>query len=354
MTKGVTTPMGTGVGVASWRPAVPRLMWRRPSAVASWLAAHREPVTAPVAIGRVGIGQSNITSIATDAHGWKWVLREPPAGTAYDVQREANIIRALAGSGIPVSRVVGDGYNRDGGSFFIMEWVAGAHLESEDDAGAIDPRQRHELGLSAVRTLARLHTLDPAAMGLTGSATPYVQRQIRRMSEAWLRLGSDSPHDPAWRAVRARLLDGLPPQRVSVVAHGDFRLPNLLLSDGHIAAVLDWELCTVGDPLADLAWLLDDWRSPEEPAISIPSPTRAGGFPTRAELVETYVAETGFRIDRLGYYRGFAKWRAASLLHGVLTRRSTGVMGDHGAIDLDLLNDSIATLLTSAAVTLTE
>ena len=294
------------------------------------------------------MGQSNITSIVRDADGRKWVLREPPAGTAPDVQREAGIIRALAGSGIPVPRVVGNGYTRGVGSFFVMEWVAGAPLESEDDARAIDPRRRRELGLSVIRTLARLHTLDPASMGIVRSATPYVERQIHRMSEVWLRVGSGSAHDAAWRAVRARLLECLPSQPGSVVMHGDFRLSNLLVTNGDITAVLDWELCTVGDPLADLAWLLDDWRSPDEPAISMPSPTRAGEFPTRAELIDNYRAETGVRIDRLGYYRGFSQWRAASLLQGVLTRRRTGVMGDHGAIDLDLLDDSIAALLMSA------
>src|ERR1700694_2742522 len=182
--------MGSGVPVASRRRAAPRLMWRRPSAVASWLAAHGEPVRAPVTIRRVGMGQSNITSIVRDADGRKWVLREPPAGTAPDVQREAGIIRALAGSGIPVPRVVGNGYTRGVGSFFVMEWVAGAPLESEDDARAIDPRRRRELGLSVIRTLARLHTLDPASMGIVRSATPYVERQIHRMSEVWVPVGA--------------------------------------------------------------------------------------------------------------------------------------------------------------------
>jgi aminoglycoside phosphotransferase (APT) family kinase protein len=86
----------------------------------------------------------------------------------------------------------------------------------------------------------------------------------------------------------------------------------------------------------------------------MPSPTRAGGFPTRAQLIDTYQNETGFSVDRLGYYRGFTQWRAASLLQGVLTRRRAGVMGTHGAIDLDRLDDSIATLLSSAAVKLQE
>lgn len=341
--------MATGARVASRQPVTPSLMWKSPSAVASWLAAHGEPVRPPVAIRRVGIGQSNITSIVTDTDGREWVLREPPAGTTHDVRREATIIKALAGSGIPVPRVVGNGYARGGGSFFVMQRMPGSPLESADDARAIDPQERHQLGLRVIRTLARLHTLHPASVGLTGSTTPYVERQIHRMSDAWLRLGSDSAHDPAWRAVRARLLARLPLQPASaVVMHGDFRLSNLLVRDGEITAVLDWELCTAGDPLADLAWLLDDWRSPGEPTIAMPSPTQAGGFPDRAELIDIYRTETGCRIDRLGYYRGFSQWRAATLLQGVLTRRRTGVMGGHGAIDVGLLDDSIDVLLSSA------
>jgi aminoglycoside phosphotransferase (APT) family kinase protein len=350
--------MGTGDSVTVRPPAAAiGPMAARPRAVCAWLAEHGERVAGSVAIRRVGIGQSNITSIVTDAEGRQWVLREPPTGTkkgnAHDVAREAAIIGTLANSGVPVPRVVGVGATGDGASFFMMERVAGAPLESEDDALAVDPRQRHELGLQAIRTLARLHKLDPACLAVTSSATPFVERQIRRFSDAWLRIGSDSAHDAVWRAVRTRLLEQLPHQPgPTVVMHGDFRLSNLLVNDGRITAVLDWELCTVGDALVDLAWLLDDWRTPGEPAISMPSPTRAGGFPSRAELVDVYRNETGFSVDRLGFYRGFTQWRAAGLLQGVLGRRRSGALGDHGAVDLDRLDDSIAALLSSAAIQL--
>jgi aminoglycoside phosphotransferase (APT) family kinase protein len=345
--------MAAGASVVS-RAGDPDLMCTRPRAVSAWLTEHGEAVSGTVAIRRVGMGQSNITSIVTDAEGREWVLREPPPGTksgrAHDVTREAGIIAALADSGVPVPRVVGVG-----AAFFMMERMAGTPLESEDDARAIDPSRRHELGLQVITTLARLHKLAPQRVGLDAPTTPYVERQIRRASDAWLRVGSGCVHDPAWRAVRARLVERRPEQHgPTVVMHGDFRLSNLLVNDGRITAVLDWELCTIGDAMVDLAWLLDDWRSPDEPAISMPSPTRAGGFPSRAELIEVYRNETGFSVDRLGYYRGFTQWRAASLLQGVLTRRRAGVMGTHGAIDLDRLDDSIATLLSSAAAKLQE
>lgn len=351
--------MGTRVSVASRRSAAPRLMSDQCRAVATCLAEYGECVTGPVAIRRVGIGQSNITSIVTDADGREWVLREPPPGidqrNVRGMSREAGIIAALAGSGIPVPRVVGIGGSRRGEPFFVMERMAGAPLEHEDDARAIDPQQRRALGLQVITMLARLHRLDPAALGLTGFDDPYVERQIRRVSDAWLRVGSDGAHDAAWRAVRARLLERIPRSRgPAVVMHGDFRLSNLLVDEGRITAVLDWELCTVGDPLVDLAWLLDDWRSPEEPATAMPSPTRAGGFPARSELVDIYRNQTGFRVDRLGYYRGFTQWRAASLMQGVRARRRSGVLGQHGSIDVDLLDESIAALLMSAAVHLNE
>lgn len=351
--------MGIGSLVEHRASAAPKLMAARPRAVAAWLIASGERVCGPVEIRRVGMGQSNITSIVTDAEGRAWVLREPPPGSkegnARAVAWEAGVIAALADSGIPVPRIVGTGESRSGGAFFVMERVAGSSLECEEDARAIDPGQRYEIGLQVIGTLARLHQLDPAQVQLTAPDTPYVARQIRRVTDTWLRVGSDCGHDAAWRAVRSRLLERTPQQQNrTVVMHGDFRLSNLLICDGDISAVLDWELCTVGDPLVDLAWLLDDWRSVSENAIFIPSPTREGGFPTRSELIDVYRKETGFSIDRIGYYRGFTQWRAASLLQSVLIRRRTSIIGVHNTGDLEFLDESIATLLRSAAVQLKE
>ena len=286
------------------------------------------------------------------------MLREPPQGTkkgnAHDVAREAGIIAALADSGVPVPRVIGIGAT--GGSFFVMERVPGAPLESEDDARTIDPRCRHELGLQVIKTLARLHRLAPEAVGLDRASHPYVERQIRRVSDAWLRVGSDCAHD-AGMASRPRTASGTrsETQGPTVVMHGDFRLSNLLVDDGRITAVLDWELCTVGDAMVDLAWLLDDWRSADEPAISMPQPDSRGRLP-----------DQGGADRRLpGTKRDSASTGSATTADSPSgappvcckassTRRRSGAMGNHGAIDLDRLDDSIATLLSSAAVHLKE
>lgn len=334
------------------------LMCDDPAAVSAWLRSQGECVGGDVRIARVGFGQSNITTIITAADGAEWVLREPPPGghakSAHDVAREARIMSNLAESDIPVPRVIGIGTTPGGASFFAMERVPGAPLESEHDAAELTPQHRHELGLQVIRTLGDLHTLDPRSVGLSDlgpkTSVPYLERQIRRMSTTWDRVGRASNHDVVWHEARSRLTAGLPASPPPVVImHGDFRLSNLLVQGPRITAVLDWELCTLGDPLADLAWLLDDWRQPDEEAISMPSPTRAGGFPDRASLVEEYCRETGFSVDRIGYYRGFSQWRAATLLQDVVARRSSGVLGTHGQLDLDRLDDSIATLLAAAA-----
>lgn len=327
-------------------------MWTRPAAIGRWLQQQSTDVRPPVNVERVGIGQSNITTIVRDAAGHEWVLREPPAAVttanAHDVVREAQILRALESTEVPVPGVVGTGTSTTGSPFLVMTRAPGAPLESENDARTLPHTQRYALGISVAETLGRLHRLDPAILGITTSTTPYLVRQLRRIAASWQRVREGSRHDRAWQETFDGLQRRRPQPPTPVVMHGDYRLSNLLVSDGRITAVLDWELCTVGDPYADLAWLLDDWRPEAEPAIVMPSPTRAGGFPTRDEMVAVYRDITGFAADDLDYYRAFSQWRAASLLEGVRVRRMTGAMGSHAAIPPEQLDESIGVLLASA------
>lgn len=332
------------------------LMCDEPARIADWLRAHGEVVSGVVVVARVGVGQSNITTLVSDEVGGEWVLREPPPGShaqsTHDLTREARIVACLADSAIPVPRIIGTGVAPGGNCFYAMERVAGQPLESEADAAALSAAQRRELGLRVIETMARLHTIDPETVGLSDlarkSQTPYVGRQIRRLTSSWDRTGGRSVHDRTWRAVRTRLDAALPPRAPAVLVHGDFRLSNLLVQGADVTAVLDWELSTLGDPLADLAWLLDDWRQPDEPATAMPSPTRAGHFPDRPEIIDVYRRMTGFDVGHLGYYRGFTQWRAATLLQGVAVRRASGSLGAHGDLDLDELDDTIAALLAAA------
>lgn len=328
-------------------------MWTQPESVAQWLERHQADVTPPVMIERVGIGQSNITTVVTDHASREWVMREPPPGDsaskAHDVLREAQILGALAETDVPVPRVLGTGVSPSGSPFLVMERAPGAPLESEHDARELNPNQRRALGVSVAETLGRLHRLDASILGIDTSTTPYLIRQLRRVSAAWERVRHASRHDRDWEAVCSGLSQRLPRPSPAVIMHGDYRLSNLLVSAGRITAVLDWELCTIGDPFADLAWLLDDWRPAEESTIVMPSPTRAGGFPDRDEMIEVYRDVTGFQVGGLDYYRAFSQWRAASLLEGVRARRLAGTMGSHAAIDPEELENSIGVLLTSAA-----
>lgn len=327
-------------------------MWQRPGLVADWLQQNGQEVRLPLTISRVGFGQSNITTLIADADELEWVMREPPPGeavaTAHDIKREATILRRLSTSGVPVPRVIGTGDGPSGSPFLVMNRVPGAALETEAEARALTPAQRHALGISVAETLGRLHRLDPTSLGVNVSRTPYLLRQLRRVAASWDLHGRADIHDASWERVRSGLADELPGQSTPVIMHGDFRLSNLLVREGVITAVLDWELCTVGDALADLAWLLDDWRAPADPRIVMPSPTRAGGFPDREEMVTVYRDVTGFDVSNLDYYRAFSQWRAASLLQGVLARRQAGAMGSHGEVDPAALHSSIDSLLSSA------
>lgn len=329
-------------------------MHETPDALATWLRGVGQQVTGQVTIRRIGFGQSNITCAVVDEAGAQWVLRQPPLGrrsaSAHDVLREARIMRALQDSPIPVPTVIGTGEGADGHPFVVMNRVPGAPLETEAEAAELTPDARRELGLQVIGVFAALHRLDPVDVGLQdlGPRDGYVQRQMRRIGEAWQQFGTGSRHHGAWDDVRGGLeVDPPAPSSPSIV-HGDYRLANLMVHDGRVSAVLDWELSTIGEPLADLAWLLDDWKPPSEPANTMPSPTRAGAFPDRDELLERYSQASGIDVARIDYYRGFSQWRAASLLQGVHVRRSSGSMGSHGDLDLDSLDLTIERLLASA------
>jgi aminoglycoside phosphotransferase (APT) family kinase protein len=261
------------------------------------------------------------------------------------------MLDALAGSAVPVPCVVARGTLPDSRGFYAMTRLPGRVLESEADAGDLATDEREGIGQSVAEVLANLHKIDPVAVGLGSlvSCTPYVVRQLRRCEELWLRVGRRSRHHPHWRDLRGRLASAVPPQAGLSIVHGDYRLANLLVAGGTVTGVLDWELAAIGDPMADVAWLLDDWRDPADPAIVMPSPTRAGGFGTRADLISRYEFASGRRLSGLPYYRAFTQWRAATLLQGVIARRSSGVLGDQGAIASSDLDDAIERLLASSA-----
>lgn len=314
-----------------------RLRGLRPQELTGWLARNVAELRPPVDFELISGGRSNLTYRATDAAGRTWALRRPPIGgvlsTAHDMGREWRFISALHPAGIPVPEPVAHCADTDviGAEFYVMGHVDGTVLGDPESARDFPHVARHRAGMATAEGMAALHAVDPDAVGLGDIARRdgYVQRKLRR----WQRQvhQSGAPDLPLLDAVHDALLDGVPEQTSGIV-HGDFRPGNLSYDDsGEVLAVFDWELATLGEPLADLGWLVSTWQEPGEPSTSTAvSPSSEPGFATRDELVAHYARLAGRDVSDLPYYVAFQQWRGACIGAGVRARYQAGVMGDDG------------------------
>ncbi|MEV4670831.1 phosphotransferase family protein [Actinomadura sp. NPDC049382] len=293
--------------------------------VTAWIASLGIEFHGALRFDRIGLGQSNLTFAVDDERGRRWVLRRPPLGrllpTAHDVVREARVLAALEGTDVPVPRV--HGVRLDGDApLVLMEFVDGIVLDRPEAAGAVPPLRRRAVGLAMARTLADVHAVDLDAIGLAGAAgtRPYAERQLQRWSSQWER--SKTRELPKLERLTERLMDAVPPQREVALLHGDFHLRNVIASqeNGDIAAVLDWELWTLGDPMADLGTLLAYWPERGESAVDALSVTALPGFPRRDDMVRTYLDGTGRDPSALGFWHALAVWKLAVIAEGVLRR----------------------------------
>jgi aminoglycoside phosphotransferase (APT) family kinase protein len=323
--------------------------------VSAWFAANIPGVSLPLAFQRVAGGRSNLTFEVRDAGGTRYVLRRPPIShvlpTAHDMSREHRIIAAMSPAGVPVPPALGLCTDQavNGAPFYVMGFVEGIIARNEADVEeTLDVGARGHAGLALVDTLAQIHALDPDTVGLgdLGRKEGYIARQLRRwygnyQAALASRRGDtnvdiDEVHD--------QLAAHIPEQGPASVVHGDYRLDNCIVSrDGGVLAVLDWELCTLGDPLADLGQLLVYWREPGEFAALGDAPTLAPGFPSRADLTSRYGGATGRDLSHLDFYAAFAYWKLACILEGVYARYVAGAMGDDG-FDFSTYPRSIAWL----------
>lgn len=312
----------------------------RAEPVSEWFRAHFEGVTLPLRFEPIKGGHSNLTYRVEDAAGRLYVLRRPPLGailaTAHDMAREHKIISGVGKTPVPVPPALGlcQDESVNDAPFYVMAFVPGVVLTDAADAlkHFPDAEQRRELGLHQMEVLADLHEADPDAVGLgdLGRKEDYVARQLRRWKTQWE--NSKTRELPAMDTVYEELRSQIPEQIGASIVHGDYRLGNMITgADARIAAVLDWELCTLGDPLADIAYLLNHWADPGEAtptargaALSV---SLAGGFPKREELVARYTDRTGRDLSRIAYYRAFQYWRSAAIVEGVMARYLKGVMG---------------------------
>jgi aminoglycoside phosphotransferase (APT) family kinase protein len=316
--------------------------------VGAWLADNIAGASAPFTFELIAGGRSNLTFRAVDANGTALVVRRPPLGhvlaTAHDMAREHRLISAVGTTDVPVPRALGLCTDEEvnGAPFYVMGFVEGVVLDTPEKASVMERDVRRTAGFHLIDVLADLHAVDVDAVGLGDLARHggYVERQLKRWSTQWA--NSKTRELPVIDEVERRLRERIPAQQGTSIAHGDYRFGNCLVDPeaGVVKAVLDWELCTLGDPLADLGYIGVYWTDEGGPASRFNDPTPAGGFPKYAELVERYAARTGRDVSDVEYYRAFGSFRLAVIAEGVYARYLHGVMGDD-KVDLDQMKAGV-------------
>jgi aminoglycoside phosphotransferase (APT) family kinase protein len=302
-------------------------------------------------------GRSNLTYAVTDGTD-RWVLRRPPLGhvlpTAHDMVREHKVLDALSKAGFPVPAPVRLCTDPDpiGAPFYLMEYVDGTIYRDPATLAELGPAAMHTLILSLVDTLADLHALDPAAIGLADFGRPegFNERQVRRWKKQLD--ASHSREVPGIQELHARLAVHIPEGGGSVV-HGDYRLDNILIGpDLDIRAVLDREMSTLGDPLSDLALML---VYAGRPLLFQGHATRASidlpGHPSLDEMTEHYAKRSGHDVGDLHWYVGFAAFKLAVILEGVYYRYVHGQTVGEG---FDTVGDMVAPLVAQGHQALEE
>jgi aminoglycoside phosphotransferase (APT) family kinase protein len=313
--------------------------------VTVWMSEHVGAV-APLTFELIAGGRSNLTYLVTDATGRRYALRRPPTShvlpTAHDMVREFTIISALHPLGIPVAEPLGlcvdESVNER--PFYVMEFVDGAILRNRVGAEAtFDEAIRSTIGSNLAMTLAQVHDVDVDVAGLSELARHdgYIERQLRRWRTQYEQMRVEGvDYGGLIEDVGDQLSAQIPvQQRVSVV-HGDYRLDNTVLDEqGKVRAILDWEICTLGDPVADLGLLFVYWAEPSDPMGDFlgVSPTYASGFESRDQVLRTYAAHSDLDLSHVAYYQAFGYWKLACIMQGVYVRYSAGAAGgDQGSV----------------------
>ncbi|HEV3281482.1 MAG TPA: phosphotransferase family protein [Acidimicrobiales bacterium] len=314
--------------------------------VTEWMASTIAEVEPPLTFELIAGGRSNLTYRVRDRAGHSFALRRPPVShvlpTAHDMKREHTVISALGPTGVPVPVTYGlcTDERVNGAPFYVMSFVEGHIVRNERAARELDESGRAQAGDSLVDTLAGLHAVDVDEVGLGDFARRdgYIARQLKRWHEQFTKSTVDGEPGPAVvDRVHELLAARVPEQQGVAIVHGDYRLDNTVLDDkGNVIAILDWEICTLGDPLADLGLLSVYWAEPEDgdQALIGVAPTTLPGFARRAQLVSRYADASGLDVSQVPYYRAFGFWKLACILQGVHVRYAGGAAaGDRSGVD---------------------
>ena len=317
-------------------------------AVDQWVRANVAELQPPFEWVRLEGGHSNLTYQITDHAGTVAVIRRPPLGEllpkAHDMHREFRVISGLADTGVPVPHAYGYCEDPDviGIHFYIMGKVDGVALFSDQIAEQeLTLEGRYNVAESYMRTMAALHEVDPTDVGLDdlGRHDGYVQRQLRTWYGSWnASIDAAEYDDPRVHRMHDELVASVPEQGPARVVHGDLGLHNCLFrADGELTAVLDWEIATLGDPIADFAYAAMSWITREDSAKPIRNaPSMAPGFRSRADLIQLYAELSGRDLSQLPYYLAFNHLKAACIVHGVYARYKRGQKSTDG-IDMEAL-----------------
>lgn len=320
--------------------------------VTAWLDEHVEDLVPPLTFSLIAGGHSNLTYRCVDANGSAYVLRRPPLGhvleSAHDMGREHKIVSALQDSLVPVADICGlcTDTTVNEAPFYVMRFVDGVVFNSIEDSQPFAMVDRAGIAAHVVEILANLHAVDPDAVGLgdLGRKEAYLARQLKRWTKQW---EATKTHEIPEMDECAKRLSELPEQVGASIVHGDYRVGNMIFKGARVQAVLDWELCTLGDPLADVGYLLNSWIQPGEEGGE-EHPIAAGGFLTREEIAAAYAERTGRDLSGINYYRAFQHWRLAAISQGVYKRYLVGAMGDNSDMDLEAYKEGVVTRARAA------
>ena len=310
------------------------------SKLAAYLA-ERLPGSGELRVERHQAGHSNETFFVSRGSD-EWVLRRPPRGaflpTAHDVGREFRVLSALGATPVRVPRtmLMCDDESVIGAPFYVMERVRGVVIRDRLP-DVFDEPHRAAIGEELVDALVELHSVDPNAAGLEGFGKPtgYLDRQLRRWKgQMELTLPLTRPI-PELEQVGEWLHDHQPASQATTIVHGDYKLDNVMYADkppARLAAILDWEMSTLGDPLADVGWMISFWREAGDPTEDVLARTsrvtELPGMAGRADLADRYARATGRDLDRLSWYQVLAIWKLAILLEGSYARHLAGMTDD--------------------------
>lgn len=293
-------------------------------------------------------GRSNLTYLLTDGHA-RWVLRRPPLGdltpSAHDMRREYRAVAALAGSEVPVARAVAFGdATVIGVPFSVVEYVGGTVIRSREQLHALPQPEITACADALVDALARLHAVDVTAVGLSDFGRPegYLGRQIRRWHDQWQLVRTRDLRDA--ERLHARLADACPPESGTSIVHGDYRIDNAILDPAcpsNIRAIVDWEMATLGDPLADLGLHLAYSDPAFEPVLAGSAACTSDRMPARGDIAQRYATASGRDLSRLPFYLALGYFKAAVIAEGIHARHRQGMTRGSG---FGTVGDAVAPL----------